>query len=317
MPPVLVAEKLVKKYSLGVIPGGRHEVEALSSVDLIVDENEVAVLLGPNGSGKSTFMKIAAGILQPTSGRLTIFGKEPYLDIEVRGRISYMPQDLGLYGSLTGYENYIFYSSIQGVDKGSADRRLKSLKEELDLGEWFYKRRVTTYSGGMKRKTSLAVALASDPDILILDEPTTGLDPSSRRVFWEIAENLKSKGKTIVLATHLFEDAEYLADKIVIMYQGKIITSTPPSELRRKIGYRYSIDIEFTGKPSKHLLERLRKTCGELIFSGGYRVTLVTNNPESIRSVEKILDDVKYLSLSLRRISLGDIYFLLTGVKLK
>jgi len=305
---VLVSEKLVKKF------GG---VVALDGVDVEVRSGEVAVLLGPNGSGKSTFLKISAGVVEPTSGRLLVFGREPYRDVEVRGRTSYMPQDAGLYSSLTGFENYLFYAAMQEVDRGRALEILEMVKDELELDEWFFKRKVGTYSGGMKRKTSLAVALGSDPDLLILDEPTTGLDPASRRVFWRLIERLKRTGKTVVLATHLFEDAEYLADSIVVMYRGRVVARGSPEELKRKTGYRYAVDVELSSEPSKALIEKLKLPGTKMIPSGGFRLTIIGNSIDFVSEVEERLRSVRVVSFSMRRLSLGDAYFLFTGVRLE
>lgn len=312
MPPVLVAKDLCKVYGRG---GGR--VEALRGISLEVEEGSVAVLLGPNGSGKSTFMKIAVGVLAPTSGELVVFGRRPYQDIEVKGRISYVPQDKGLYSLLTGYENYVLYASLQDVGREEALERLKQIREELGLGEWFFKRKVATYSGGMKRKTSFAVALGSNPDLLVLDEPTAGLDPASRRAVWEIVSGLKRQGKTIVMATHLFEDAERLADKIVVMHMGKLVAEGSPEAIREGVGYRYAVDVEFLEEPGKDVVEKLRIPGTEIVPCGEYRVTVVGDRDDLINDVDRALRGVRVLSLSMRRINLGDVYFLLTGARLK
>ncbi|RLE95893.1 MAG: hypothetical protein DRJ55_00935 [Thermoprotei archaeon] len=312
MPPVLEAKNLVKWFS-----GDGEAVYALRGVNLRVEQGQIVALLGPNGSGKSTFMKITVGVLTPTEGEVRVFGKEPYKDVEVRGRLSYMPQDAGLYQSLTGFENYMFYASIQGVRREKALKMLEELKDDVGLGRWFYKRRVSTYSGGMKRKTSLAVALASNPEFMVLDEPTTGLDPASRRNLWKILEVLQSRGKTILLATHLFDDAEYLADNIVVMYKGKVVASAPPKDLKRKAGYGYAVDVDFAEEPSREVVERLKLPGCRVIPSGGFRVTVVGNSPGLMGEVEERLAGVKVLAVRMRKISLGDVYFLLTGVSLE
>jgi len=293
------------------------DVEALRDVNLEIYRNEIVVLLGPNGSGKSTFIKISAGVLFPTSGKIEVFGREPYRYFEIKGLLSYMPQDQGLYGSLTGYENYLFYSGIQGIDKKEALSYLKDAKVSLGLGEWFFKRRVNAYSGGMKRKTSLIVALSSDPKLLIMDEPTTGLDPSTRRDFWRIMLDLKKKGKTIIMATHLFEDAEVIADRIIIMFRGKVLTFSTPEELKSKIGYKYAIDIEFAEEPSRTILEKMKDDETEIVYDKGFIATLLCNDTSIIEDLDSKLRDVKYVSFNLRKIGLRDIYFLLTGVRLE
>jgi len=308
MPVIVRASHLSKNYG---------DVEALKDVELEINAGEIAVLLGPNGSGKSTLMKIAAGVLFPSSGKLEIFGKEPYRDHEVKKLISYMPQDEGFYGLLTGYENYLFYAGIQGIPRKKAEERLEKIKEYLKLGDWFFKRKVQTYSGGMKRKTSLAVSISSNPKLLILDEPTTGLDPSVRRDFWKVLLRLKNEGKTVLMATHLFEDAEFVADKIIVMCKGRVMASSSPEELRNKIGYRYAIDIEFANEPDIQLLEKIKEDGTEIVFSGGFTVTMLCNEPRMVKIVEDKLENTRYVSFNLRRICLSDIYFLLTGVRLE
>ena len=308
MGTAIKAFNLTKRYD---------SIEALKNINVEIYENEVAVLLGPNGSGKSTFIKISAGVLFPTSGKIEVFGREPYRDIEVKGSFSYMPQDQGLYNTLTGYENYIFYCGIQGVEKSKALSLLEDIKDFLDLGDWFYKRKVNTYSGGMKRKTSLLVALSTDPKLLIIDEPTTGLDPSARREFWRLLQDLKRRGKTVLMATHLFEDAEAVADKIIIMYRGEIIASSSPDMLKRRIGYKYAIDVEFSDVPDKKIFDSIIEEDINVIFDGGYTATLLCNDPSVIDNFEKKLRSSHYVSINLRRVSLSDVYFVLTGVRLK
>lgn len=307
----LVAEDLWKVYG-----SGERRVEALRGVSIEVREGEVVALLGPNGSGKSTFMGIAAGVVRPTRGRLLVYGGEPYSDAGVRGRISYMPQDYGLYAELTGIENYEFYAALMEVDAKEAKRRLEELSGLLGLGEWFYKRRVSTYSGGMKRKASLALALASNPDLLLLDEPTSGLDPNARREVWGVVDGLRRSGKTVVLATHLFEDAERLADRVVVMRGGEVVAAGSQEDLKRRVGYKYAVDLELREEPGAELLERVRRLGYEAIPAGGSRVTVLGNSPNLLDEVEAI-GGAGVVSASMRRVSLGDVYFLLTGVRLE
>jgi len=304
----LEAVRLTKTYGGGM--------EALAGVDLAVREGTVTVLLGPNGSGKSTLLRIAAGVLRPTGGRLLVYGEEPYANPRVRRLIGYMPQDAGLYPSLTGLENLLFYAAAQGVGRRQALENLERLREDLDLGEWFFRRRVGSYSGGMRRRASLAVALAADPRLLLLDEPTTGLDPASRVSFWGVVDRLRRLGKTVVLATHLFDDAERLADRVVVMHRGRVVAEGAPEELKGKVGYRYAVDVELLREPERGALERLRSEGAAVIPGGGLRLTVVGNDAALLEEVERALGGAA-LSISMRRLSLGDVYFLLTGVRLE
>ena len=305
MAGVVVAEGLWKRYRGGGV--------ALRDVSLVVEEGSVVALLGPNGSGKSTFMRIAAGVLWPTRGRLLVLGEEPYRSPGVRGRVSYMPQDAGLYGSLTGYENYMFYAALQGVE-GEARGRLEELAGELGLGEWFYERRVASYSGGMRRKASLAVALASDPEVLLLDEPTAGLDPASRVSFWRVVEGLRRSGRTVVMATHFFDEAEYLADRVVVMHGGRVVAEGEPGALKEGAGYRYAVDVELAVDPGE-VVGRLDMPGVEVVPGRGFGLTVLGNSGGLLEEVEERLGGVA-VSVSMRPLSLGDVYFLLTGVRL-
>ena len=293
-------------------------VEALAGVSHVVPEGEIHVLLGPNGSGKSTLMRICAGVLVPDSGRVLVFGKEPYRDFDVKFRIGYAPQEGLLYEDLTGLENMYFYAGLQGVSRSEARRIYEELKDELELGEWFEKRKVKTYSGGMERRANIAVALASDPELLILDEPTSGLDPDGRRKLWDFLLKLKRKGKTLLIATHLFEDAEVLSDEVVIMHKGRIVAKGSVEELLSQARYRYSVDVELARK-SEELKAALEKIAGIRPVEIGYIYRFYANEPRLVEELRDAIERMgqKALRLELRRISLADVYFLKTGVMLE
>ncbi len=172
---VVVIEKVEKKFG---------DTYALKGVSHVVKREEIHVLLGPNGSGKSTLLKILAGILKPDKGRAVVLGKEPYLNPEVKKFIGYCPQENLLYESLTGFENLVFYAGLYGLSPSQAKERARELSEILGLDEWFFRKKVKAYSGGMAKRASLAVSLVHDPQVLIMDEPTSGLDPQARRLLW-------------------------------------------------------------------------------------------------------------------------------------
>jgi len=309
---VLLAVELAKTYG-----SGNRSVEALAGVSFEVAEGSVVALLGPNGSGKSTLLKIAAGVVRPTRGKLYVYGEEPYASWRVKGLLSYMPQDAGLYSSLTGLENCLFYAAIQDVGREEALENIRELAEDIGLGEWFQKRKVGSYSGGMKRKTSLAVALASNPSLLLMDEPTTGLDPASRRSLWGVIDKLRHRGKTVVLATHLFDDAEFLADKVLVMHRGRVVAEGAPDELKRKAGFKYAVDVELSREPPKDAVEKLKAEGIEVIPAGPFRLTVLGNDPHLLDVAGERLEGARPLSMTMRRLSLGDAYFLLTGVTLE
>ena len=294
-------------------------VRALEGVTHDVPRGEVHVLLGPNGSGKSTLMRICAGVLVPDSGRVLVLGKEPYKDLDVKLRMGYAPQDSLLYEDLTGLENMYLYAGLQGVGRREARELYEELKDELELGEWFEKRRVKTYSGGMEKRASIAVALVGDPEVLILDEPTSGLDPEGRRKLWDFLLRLKHEGKTLLVATHLFEDAETLADEVVIVHRGRIAARGAVEELLSQTEYGYSVEVELARALGPELEERLEEIAGVRPVELGYTYRLYTNDPGLIEEVRKALQEagLRPLRLELRKISLADVYFLKTGAVLE
>lgn len=306
---VVVYENVWKRFG---------DVEALRGMTHSVPKGEVHVLLGPNGSGKSTLMRITAGTLVPDRGRVLVLGSEPYKTDGGKSRIGYAPQEDLLYERLTGLENYLFYAGLEGVPKSEALKRYRELRELLELGEWFEKRKVATYSGGMRKRASIAVALVSDPDVLILDEPTSGLDPEGRRKLWDVLLSLRGREKTMIIATHLFEDAEVLADKVVVMRSGELKAVGTVDELKAKAGYAYSVEVEFAASPGKEV-EKLLEKASRSVLRIGYTYKIYTNDPGVVETLRSELSraGAKFLRLELKHVSLADVYFLVTGVTLE
>lgn len=292
---------------------------ALDNVSLEIREGEILVLLGPNGSGKTTLMRCIVGVLRPNRGRVLVYGREPYNDLDVKGLIGYVPQEHYLYENLTGFENYLYYAALEGVDDRTALERLERFKDIFDLGEWFYKKKLKTYSGGMIRKTNIVVALSHDPKVFVMDEPTAGLDPNARRGLWDTILKLREEDRTIILATHLFEDAEVLADRVVIMYRGRIREVDEVEALKEKVGYKFAVEVEFASEPSEDARRVVESYDGSRVLRVGYTYRILTNDAKLVERLEEDLRNVKsrILRLEARRISLGDVYFLLTGVMLK
>jgi len=198
---------------------GRGKVLAVDKLDLDIRPGEVFGLLGPNGSGKSTTIKILLGLLYPTSGAARIFGRPP-TDTAIKSRIGFMPEESYLYRYLNAYETLDYYGRLFKLDRHERDRRTEQLIEMVGLAR-AGKRPVGTYSKGMARRIGLAQALINDPDLLILDEPTTGLDPIGTRQIKDVITTLAARGKTILLCSHLLADVEDVCDRVAIMYGGK------------------------------------------------------------------------------------------------
>jgi len=198
----------------------RDRARAVEKLDLVIYEHEVFGLLGPNGSGKSTIIKLILGLLKPTHGRVVVFGKPP-TDVATKNRIGYLPEESYLYPFLNARETLDYYGKLFGLDHKMRRSRIDELLEMVGL-EHAQFRPVREYSKGMQRRIGIAQALINDPDLLILDEPTTGLDPIGTRQVKDLILELGRRGKTIILSSHLLSDVEDVVDRMAILYGGKI-----------------------------------------------------------------------------------------------
>ena len=197
----------------------RAKVTAVEDLSLDVLPGEVFGLLGPNGSGKSTTLKMVLGLLHPTRGRVTVFGKLP-TDVRTKSRIGFLPEDTYLYPFLDAHETRDYYGRLFHLPRPRRRRRIDMLLDMVELSSVAY-RRVGEYSKGMQRRIGLAQALINDPDLLILDEPTSGMDPVGSRQFKDLIVALARRGKTIVLSSHLLADVEDVCDRVSILYGGR------------------------------------------------------------------------------------------------
>jgi len=288
---------------------------AVNSVDLSIREGELFSLLGPNGAGKTTVIKMLCCLLRPSSGTATIMGHDTQEDpIAVKQVIDVSPQETAIAEHLNARENLSLIGSMYGLSKEEVKRRSEELLEMMGLAGRA-KDRVSKYSGGMKRRLSIAMALVSDPQVLFLDEPTLGLDPQSRRSIWEHIAGLKGK-KTIVLTTHYLEEADSLADRIAIIDEGKIVALGTSRELKDSIS-----DMQVMVVKAKNLageaIEGLRDIYPE--------VKEVEDGVE-IRAKEVDFSEiVDYLrpkgvvieSTALKQVTLDDVFLHLTGKELR
>jgi len=212
------------------------QVRALEGVDLTVTAGTLTALLGPNGAGKTTLVRIIATLARADDGRVRVFGydtaKEPG---QVRERIGLTGQFAGLDDALSGMDNLILIGRLAGLGRGSARSRATELGTALGLTDAI-DRTVRTYSGGMRRRLDLAASLMHRPDLLVLDEPTTGLDPASRQQLWAILTELKAAGTTMLLTTQYLEEADRFADIVHVLDHGKIIASGSPEQLKERAG---------------------------------------------------------------------------------
>jgi ABC-2 type transport system ATP-binding protein len=203
---------------------------AVDDLSLSVRRGEVFGLLGPNGAGKSTTVSLAVGLLAPDAGQVTIEGLGAPSEPRVRARLGVAPQALAVYDLLSGHENLRFFGQVYGLTGAALDRRVAECLAFVGLADRAHDR-AATYSGGMKRRLNLAAALVHDPDLLLLDEPTVGVDPQSRNAIFDNVEALNRNGRTVIYTTHYMEEAERLCDRIAIVDRGRLLALGTLDEL--------------------------------------------------------------------------------------
>ena len=215
-----------------------QDVKAVDGVDLSIDTGAIFGFLGPNGSGKSTLVRVLTTILAPTSGSARVAGFDVSSEQrQVRARIGVALQDVGLDGLMTAREMLVLQARLFFADQGAARAKAERLLKTVGLEEVDAKKKVSQYSGGMKRRLDLALALVNDPQILFLDEPTTGLDPVSRLAIWEEVRRLnRDRGMTIFLTTQYLEEADKLAQEVAIIDKGRVVAQGAPRALKKEIG---------------------------------------------------------------------------------
>jgi ABC-2 type transport system ATP-binding protein len=199
---------------------GRPKVRALDTLNLTINRGEVFGLLGPNGSGKSTTIKLLLGLIFPTRGKATILG-EPIGSTVINSRIGFLPEESYLYRFLNGEETLKFYGRLFKIPSKELKRRVPELLDIVGLDEKSRKRKLREYSKGMARRIGLAQALINNPDLILLDEPTTGLDPIGTREMKDLILSLKQQGKTVLLCSHLLADVQDVCDRIIILFRGR------------------------------------------------------------------------------------------------
>jgi ABC-2 type transport system ATP-binding protein len=275
----ILVDELRKSY-------GDHE--AVRGINFHIEEGEVFGLLGPNGAGKTTTVEILEGYRERDGGRVDVLGFDPaHAETEYRERIGVVLQQSQLFPNLTVRETHQLFAGYY--------REPRDVNEVIDLVGLGAKRdaRVKTLSGGQKRRLDLGVALVGDPDLIFLDEPTTGFDPAARRAAWELIRSLRSLGKTILLTTHYLDEAEQLADRVAVLREGRIVREGTPAEL--------------TGDTSETEVRYRRN---------GHEVVVLTTEPTKLlhELTEQALSEGRELEgLSVRRPTLEDVYLALTG----
>jgi len=296
-------------------------VVAVDGVSFRADAGETVGLLGPNGAGKTTTVSIIAGLVKPDSGDVRIEGRPLRGDTDpAKTKIGLVPQDLALYDELPARDNLLLFAALYGLD---GFRVRKAMAEALDLVGLADRvtDKVKTFSGGMKRRLNLAVALMHDPQILLLDEPTVGVDPQSRNAIFENLEILKRRGKTLLYTTHYMEEAERLCDRIVIIDHGKIVADDTPQGLCRLLPVSNILTIELEGKADGLRLEELRDFPGvrsAALHNGTLRVGVSDLAAETPRVLQWLVDrGHPYRHVASERADLETFFLTLTGRSLR
>ena len=302
MEPVVLARGLRKSYG---------SFEAVRGIDFDVEPGTSFGLLGPNGAGKSTTMRMISGVSQRTAGELRILGMDPSREgPRIRAHLGVVPQADNLDQELTVAQNLLFHGRYFGLPRAWLTGKVEEL---LDFAQLVEKRdsRVDDLSGGMKRRLTIARALISDPRIVLLDEPTTGLDPQARHILWDRLFQLKEKGTTLLLTTHHMDEAEQLCDRLIVVDHGRIVAEGTPADLVRKHAGREVVELRF-GSTRNNDAARAITGIGDRIEVLPDRVLVYASDAEgALHAVHGL--GLEPLSALVRRCSLEDVFLRLTG----
>ena len=310
MGDMIRASGLVKRYKT---------VEALAGLDLAVPEGKVLALLGPNGAGKTTAVRCLTTLLVPDEGTAEVAGVDVFADpVAVRARIGLSGQYAAVDEHLTGYENLVMVGRLYHLGKARAQQRARELLERFDLTE-AADRPAKTYSGGMRRRLDLAGALVAEPPVLVLDEPTTGLDVRSRQQMWDVIRELVSGGATLLLTTQYLEEADKLADDILVIDHGRAIAQGSADELKSRTGGE-RIEVVLADSEDREAAARVlaEVAVGEVRSDDNGRALTAPVGGSGTSDLLRVLQGferatVTVLDVGLRRPTLDDVFLSLTG----
>ena len=293
------------------------DVHALVDVDLTIEEGKVFGLLGPNGAGKTTLVRILTTLLRPDRGSATVMGLDTVRDaVALRSRIDLAGQFAAVDEALTGYENVEMVGRLYNLASKEAKRRTRDVLEHIDLAD-AADRPVNTYSGGMRRRLDLAASLVGQPDVMVMDEPTTGLDPRSRLELWEIIEELVERGTTLLLTTQYLEEADRLASRLAVIDHGKLISEGTPDQLKDQLGGDV-LEIVVSDRSfidaAAGILRRFGDDPSTDEVTGKVGVTVGSDTSAVMGALRALEDEgVQVADLQLRRPTLDDVFLTLTG----
>jgi oleandomycin transport system ATP-binding protein len=305
---VIEAEGLTKSFGA---------TRALAGVSIAAERGQVLALLGPNGAGKTTVVRILSTLLRPDSGRASICGYDAATQaVQVRQLIALTGQYASVDEELTGTENLLMIGRLLGLRRAGARERGREMLARFELSD-AAGRAVKTYSGGMRRRLDLAASLLGDPEVLFLDEPTTGLDPRARIDVWDTVKGIVAGGATVLLTTQYLDEADELADQVAVVDHGLVVASGTPAELKAQIGGQSlvvrALDRAMTGQVALAVQEITRSAADVRPDTG--LVTAPASDPAMLAAVVRRLDDegIAAAELGLRLPSLDEVFLTLTG----
>lgn len=308
---VMEAQNLTKKFG---------KFLAVDNLNLKIKKGEVLGFLGPNGAGKTTSINMMVGLLSPSSGNVLV--KDENVEKMNKKTIGICPQELVLWENLTCYENLKLMGDMYTLPKDKLSNRIIKLLKDLYLTDKA-DTRVSNLSGGMKRRLNLAMAVIHEPEIVLLDEPSEGLDPQSRRVLWSYIRSLRDEDhKTVILTTHLMDEAERLSDRVAIIDHGKLLKLDTPENLKKEIGEGDVIEITLPNKETNENVMKYLETLEDIIsvIEVDGKINLrafnaVSKLPRIVGALEK--SDIQIDDLSVRQNTLEDVFIELTGTGLR
>jgi lipooligosaccharide transport system ATP-binding protein len=303
---VVEARGLVKRFG---------DFVAVDGIDVEVHPGEFFGFLGPNGAGKTSTMRMIGCVSPKSEGVLRVLGMEPEHDgPQIRGRLGVVPQEDSLDPELTVWENLIVYGRYFGIPRATLRARADELLAFVQLGD----RRdslVDPLSGGMRRRLSIARALVNEPDLLLFDEPTTGLDPQARHLVWERLFRLKAEGVTMVLTTHYMDEAEQLCDRLVVMDEARIVAHGSPGELIAEHSTKEVVELRFADAASREAAVPHARLIGKRVEVLAERVLLYADDgDDALAAIHR--EGFAPTSVLVRRSSLEDVFLHLTGREL-
>jgi ABC-2 type transport system ATP-binding protein len=299
---VINTRDLTKRYD---------DVVAVDHLDLTIYEGEIFGMLGPNGSGKTTTILMALGLTEPTSGEVRVLGLDPARQpLSVKARVGYIPDQVGFYDELTAVENLLYTARLNGIPRKEAMTRIENALTRLGLGE-VMERPVKTFSRGMRQRLAVADVLIKQPGMIIMDEPTQGLDPEGAHEFLDIIRQLKAEGITVLLASHLLHQVQEVCDRVGLFYKGRMALSGTVDELARqymKGGYRIDLEVQGDRKAIEKALRQV-KGVTDVTYLGQNRYEVrAQGDLRADAARAAVLADGRLLSLNVEAPSLDDIY---------